>query len=151
VLLGLQLSMILGMGLPLAAFAEEAAEPATATAQPQPRRAYRAPRAVSPEAALDQRIQLLTAELGLTATQQTGVREALIGQRQQTLKVWQDTSIAAPVRIKLTQDIATHTADRIRALLTDEQREKYIKPRPGEASTAHGESAETWIGRMRGP
>jgi hypothetical protein len=142
--------MILGMGLSLAAPAEEAAAPAAAGAAP-PHKAYRAPRAVSPEAALDQRIQLLTAELGLTATQQDGVREALIGQRQQTLKLWQDTSIAAPVRIKLTQDIATHTADRIRALLTDEQREKYIKPRPGEAGTAHGESAETWIGRMRGP
>jgi hypothetical protein len=155
-----RLSMLaLAMAMPLMAHAEEApaptpsAAPASGEVAPTPkvRRAYRPPRPLSAEAALDQRIHLLSVELGLDDTQQAGVREALITQRQQTLKVWQDTSIPAPLRIKVTQDIGMRTADRIRALLTDAQREKYIKPRPGEPDKAHGDDAETWIGRMHGP
>jgi len=97
------------------------------------RRQYRYPQAA---AAIDERVKLLAAELKLDATQQNGVRQVLTDEREQTRRVWADTSVPAALRIKSTQDISDRTAERIRALLNDEQRKKYIKPRPGGASPA---------------
>jgi len=99
-----------------------------------------------PPGGIDRRVKLLAAELGLDAAQQAGVRKVLVEQSEQTLKVWNNTSIAAPLRIKATQDIADRTAARIRALLNEQQRVKYMKPRPGDLAPG-GSSAEMqqWI------
>ena len=95
---------------------------------------------------LDDRVKLLAAELNLDAAQQTGVRRALIDEREQTLRVWSDTAVPAPIRIKATQGVADRTAARIRALLNEQQREKYIKPRPGELAPARTSGElQTWI------
>jgi hypothetical protein len=140
-------SLQTGASSPSAAEAEAAA--AQAASNPaRHRRARHSSRAASANTALEDRVKLLTAELSLDARQQTGVREALIADRTQTLKVWQDQSIPAPLRIKATQDISTRTGNRIRALLNDEQRKKYIQPKPAEAGKQEPGDAEKWISRM---
>jgi len=102
--------------------------------------------------ALDRRVMLLTRELGLTANQQGQVRKALESQREQVARVWSDTSVAPARRVGATQAIADRTAERIRALLTEEQRKKYLQPRKREAAVgASGARAEAWMtaGRRR--
>ena len=95
---------------------------------------------------LDRRVMLLAKELGLDATQQGRVKKVLEGQREQVARVWNDRSIPAARRVSATQAIGDRTADRIRALLNDEQRKKYIKPRQRDAAvgTAGGD-AESWM------
>jgi hypothetical protein len=95
---------------------------------------------------LDRRVMLLAKELGLDATQQAQVKKVLEGQREQVARVWKDSSIPAAVRVSATQAIGDRTADRIRALLNDEQRTKYIKPRQRDAAvgTAGGD-VESWM------
>jgi len=97
---------------------------------------------------LDRRVALLAAELKLSAAQQIEVRSALNRQRAAVLQVWSDTTLAPAVRIARTQAISERTADDVRALLNDAQREKYIKPRPREAPVvgAAGSSLESWMG-----
>lgn len=104
---------------------------------PRPQRKY------SP---IDRRVMLLTRELGLSATQQAQVKRVLEGQREQVARVWNDTSIPAARRVSATQAVSDRTADRIRALLTEEQRKKYIKPRQRDAAVgAAGADAESWM------
>jgi hypothetical protein len=87
--------------------------------------------AVSP---LDRRVALLARELDLDATQQLKVKAVLEGQREQIVRVWQDESVPGALRVARTQAISERTADGIRALLTDAQRQKYFKPRTDRAA-----------------
>src|SRR5438132_5993441 len=122
-----------------AARAVEDNEAATPVPQDTARRRKRA----SP---LDRRVMLLARELGLDATQRTQVKKVLEGQRADVARVWNDPSIPAARRVSATQAIGDRTADRIRALLNDEQRKKYIKPRQRAAAvgTAGGD-VESWM------
>ena len=84
---------------------------------------------------LDRRIELLARELDLDAAQKLKVRAVLEGQREQVVRVWQDESVPGALRVARTQAISERTEDGIRALLTDAQRQKYIKPRTDRAAT----------------
>jgi len=112
-------------------------------ATPVPQETARRRKRASP---LDRRVMLLARELGLDATQQAQVKKVLEGQREQVARVWNDRSIPAARRVSATQAIGDRTADRIRALLNDEQRKKYIKPRQRAAAvgTAGGD-VESWM------
>ncbi len=90
---------------------------------------------------------LLTAELGLDAQQQSGVRGILEDQRRQIMTVWNDTSVPAAYRVHATRTISDRTGDRIRALLSDEQQAKYNKPRkPREATEGPATpSVDEWM------
>jgi hypothetical protein len=83
---------------------------------------------------LDRRVALLALELDLDAAQKLKVRALLEGQREQILQVWQDESVPGALRVARTQAISERTEDGIRALLTDSQRQKYLKPRPDRAT-----------------
>jgi len=50
------------------------------------------------------------------------------------MKVWNDTSLAAANRVSATRIISDRTADRIRAILTEEQKAKYNKARKPRAA-----------------
>ncbi|HYS24941.1 MAG TPA: hypothetical protein VEP46_05040 [Vicinamibacterales bacterium] len=95
---------------------------------------------------LDRRVMLLARELGLDATQQAQVKKVLEAQREQVARLWNDKSIPAARRVSATQAIGDRTADRIRALLNDEQRKRYIKPRHRDVAvgTAGGD-VESWM------
>jgi hypothetical protein len=96
---------------------------------------------------LEERVRLLTAELALDGQQQSDVRRILLDQRQQVMKVWNDNSVPPAYRVNLTRAIGDKTADKIRALLNDEQKAKYVAPRkphepqPGESKR----SVEDWM------
>jgi hypothetical protein len=117
----------------------------------QPAAARGKARRHAPESVIDRRLKLLTAELKLDASQQVGVKKVLEGQHDQMTKAWSaDSSVPSAVRVKTTQSIADHTADQIRALLNEEQRQKYIRPRQSVVKVG-GNSAdlEAWIGKNR--
>jgi small-conductance mechanosensitive channel len=96
---------------------------------------------------LGDRIATYTRELNLDAKQQSQLRALLLQQREQVLRVWNDTSIPAVQRVHATRAISEATADGIRAMLTEEQRKKYNPPRPARDSTAQpgAPSAADWI------
>lgn len=136
----------LGGAVTLAVAAEGDSGPAVMPASPGSRpTATSRPRnvvgRVSPMSALDRRVHLLATELNLDSEQQSAVRHLLLKQREDTLKVWSDESVPPAVRIKATQGVSDRTAEQIRALLNDAQREKYIKPhdRIEEQNKAAGE------------
>ena len=117
------------------------AEPAAAGSQPGPVPTQRA------SAALGQRVSLLAAELSLDGQQQAQVRRILEDQREQVMKVWNDTSLAAANRVSATRIISDRTADRIRAILTEEQKAKYNKARKPRAAgeNSASPSIEEWM------
>jgi hypothetical protein len=161
--LTMALALIGGLG-PAQAAADPDAEPAAATAAAAPNQddgaaatatdaeeADAAPRArgVSP---LERRVMLLTKELGLTAGQQLRVKQVLELQREEVTRVWSDTSIPAARRVAATQAVGDRTAARIRALLDEEQRRKYLKPRRREAAVgAGGADAAAWMNAAGSP
>jgi hypothetical protein len=83
----------------------------------------------------DAELRRLTAELQLDANQQQQVRRILEEQHQRTLKAWSTDASPSASQMKATQAIAAQTADRIRAVLTDEQRKKYPQARVASATS----------------
>jgi hypothetical protein len=97
-------------------------------------------------ASIDDRVRFLSKALGLDAKQQSELRKVLEAQREEIGKVWADEEAPAAYRIKATETISEQTADRIRALLNDEQKKKYNAPRqrpaPGESARP---DVEAWM------
>jgi len=110
--------------------------------------AHRAARTPAPLAA---RVQLLARELDLDPGQQLAVTKLLQEQRAQVAKVWSDPSVASALRVGATQAIADRTAEQIRAILSEEQRERYNKPRQHEAPVgAPGGDVQKWMQSAQG-
>jgi len=117
-----------------AASAEQAAQPAGRRRQ-----------TLSP---LDRRVALLGQELKLDDGQRAKVKLLLQSQSAQVSHVWDDASIPSALRVKSTQTIGERTADQIRALLSDEQRKKYIQPRQHDAKVgAAAVDVESWMNK----
>jgi hypothetical protein len=98
-------------------------------------------------ASLDDRVTLLSKTLDLDAKQQSELRKVLLAQREETLKAWADETVPAAARVKATELIGQRTADRIRALLNEQQRARYNPPRPPHQA-APGSSrptVDTWM------
>ena len=98
-------------------------------------------------AGMDDRVQRLSKALDLDARQQGELRKVLEAQREQVRRAWSDTSVPAAYRVGATQAISDKTADRIRALLNDGQRQKYNPPKPPHESLANSAkpSVEDWM------
>jgi hypothetical protein len=97
-------------------------------------------------AGLDERIALLAKELSLDAAQQAQVRKILVGQRAEIVQAWGDESLPAQMRVTATRAIGDRTADRIRAILSEKQREKYLKVRPSLPDRAQStDQVDSWI------
>jgi hypothetical protein len=103
-------------------------------------------------AALDYRISLLARELDLSPGQQEQVKGLLQAQQAQVAALWNDTALPAALRVGRTQALAERTAGQIRALLTDEQRKKYIQPRKRDVAVgASGANVEAWPSPGKAP
>jgi TolA-binding protein len=104
-----------------------------------------------PGAGLEDRIQLLTAELELDSKQQQDVRKLLEEQRAQVQRVWSDNSVPSVQRVAATKAISDKTADGIRELLNDEQRKKYTAARQPRAAGDDDarQSLEYWMNASR--
>ena len=95
---------------------------------------------------LDDRARILSQALDLDAAQQSELRKVLEGQREHVRRIWNDTSVPAAYRVIATQAISDKTADRIRALLSEEQRKKYKPPRQHNAAVGSAKpSVEDWM------
>jgi hypothetical protein len=116
--------------LTLALLAQPARARSEGAALPAPVRNSHVPQARS--SGIENRVRLLAAELELDANQQARVRRILEDQRALTVKAWGDESVPSAVRVKATQAIGEQTADRIRAVLSARQRERYSKRLPPE-------------------
>jgi Spy/CpxP family protein refolding chaperone len=101
---------------------------------------------------LDGRVQLLAKELDLDEHQQAEVRKILLQQREEVKQAWSNPSVPSEVRIATMRAAGDRTAARIRAILNDSQRERYIKARP--ATPDHPQPAselDSWIGAVGKP
>ena len=100
---------------------------------------------------LEERVHELAQALGLDAAQQQALRKVLIDQREQTLRVWNDSSsVPAAFRIAAIKAINDHTADQIRALLNEEQRKKYNPPRRPSQDAEPRPDVGAWMDAISG-
>jgi hypothetical protein len=101
--------------------------------------------------ALEQRVRLLTHELDLSAEQQGAVRQILRSQRESVQRIWQDPDIAPAERAPALRLLGERTADRIRAVLNEEQKKKYNRPVPEGALSAQASAdVEGWLRATQG-
>jgi hypothetical protein len=94
--------------------------------------------------ALEQRLRLLTRELSLTAGQQESVRHILEGQQAAVRALLDDPRVSPAERAPAIGAIQERTANEIRAVLNDEQKDEYYKPRPASGAERHPD-IETWL------
>jgi len=101
--------------------------------------------------ALDARVRLMAKELALDPQQQIQLGRILQTQREEIARAWRDPSVPAAIRVAATQAIGEKTSDRIRAILDDPQREKYMKSHQHDAPVgAAGGDVQTWIKAAHG-
>jgi periplasmic protein CpxP/Spy len=132
--------LVLALAVPgvLPAPAAGAAQSAAQRKASSPPRGKRSP--------LDERVATLTKALGLDAKQQTMLRQVLQDQRRQVERIWLDESMTPAVRVAATRKLSTQTGDRIRALLSEEQRRKYDPPSQADpGKTIGGAHVEDWL------
>lgn len=92
----------------------------------------------------------LAKRLDLDAKQQAQVRRLLTIQQAQIRNVWRDPSIDGDDRVGAVKAISARTVERIRSLLTEEQKQKYFQPRPsGSPPAAPGRSVADWLQALR--
>lgn len=96
---------------------------------------------------LENRVDTLAKALELDAGQQAELRRILEEQRAKLQRIWSDTSIPPAYRVSATRGLSERTADRIRAMLSDEQKKLYNPPRTQHRAPAssHGRSVEDWM------
>ena len=106
---------------------------------------------LSEHATLEGRVAIYAQALNLDANQQVRLRALLMLQKDQVQQVWNDTSLTAAARVHATKVIGDATGDRIRAMLTDEQRRKYTPPRPPKVANDRADmpGVESWMNGMR--
>jgi hypothetical protein len=133
------------------------AGPAQAEASPaNAGNAHDAPRARrpahrSPDAVLDERVAALGKVLGLDAGQKAELRKILVVHRAQLRQVWNDPARPSADRVGASQAINERTEDRIRSILNEEQRSKYIASKPAGSKGERPEHGlDYWMDQMRG-
>jgi len=148
--------------------AQEASEPESAQAPPErteatsPANVEEAPAAVQDgsndrprvrtrtRGSLNDRVREMTRALDLNPGQQAKLREILEEQRAQIEKVWNDPAIAPSNRTAVTAKIGGQTSDRIRAMLSDEQKKRYSPPKQaGQRPSSGTPSVEEWMSKTR--
>jgi hypothetical protein len=141
---------ILALAIMTAVFAayDVAAQPGDAaeSSAPKPYHGMRSRGPLPRATALADRVRLMATELDLDSSQQQQLTAILIAQQGEVAKAWSDPSVPAALRINATQRISERTGDRIRAMLTDAQREKYIKVHPHDTPVgAPGVDLDKWM------
>ena len=111
---------------------------------------HHAPRHVS-VTSLDDRVETLAQALGLDTRQQQQLREVLEWQHAQLSALWAEQDVPGAYRVKATQAISDQTADRIRSFLNDEQKKRYIPPRPANRASPSEDASgvQAWMDAMK--
>jgi hypothetical protein len=96
---------------------------------------------------LEDRVRTFSHALDLDVRQQSELRKALVSQREEVRRIWGDASVPAANRISATRAISDKTEDRIRALLNDEQKNKYnpLRQPPEAAADSAQPTVEDWM------
>jgi hypothetical protein len=123
--------------------AATAAAPAQAPAQPSPR----PPSHPTAGRTLDHRVKALSKALDLDAAQRAELREILEDRRQAVMKIWSDRALLPAERVPATRAVEERTAERIRAILNDEQKKRYNPPKP-KGTQAPPANVEAWMERQ---
>jgi hypothetical protein len=84
----------------------------------------------SPEQRADNLAQLL----GLSSEQKDRIQAIFIDQDKRSTALWDDTSLAAPARIARLEQLRDETVQKVRPVLSTEQRKKYDAIAPAKAS-----------------
>jgi hypothetical protein len=122
------------------AAAGEIASAETTTQANRPSRPHHRP--VAPT--MEEKVRLLSRNLGLDPSQQARLRELLESERRELRNLW----ISRPNvtdRVGPTLDILERTKDQIRAMLTEEQSRKYPAPVRREALAPAQADPEYWM------
>jgi hypothetical protein len=98
-------------------------------------------------AGVDGRVQLMTKALALDTRQQVELRKILLDQKAAVTRVWADESTPAALRVAATSAIGDQTGDRIRSMLTDDQKKLYSLPKSEHQMPADpsSRSVEDWM------
>jgi hypothetical protein len=95
---------------------------------------------------LDSRARRLVSALGLTDAQQAELAKILASRRELVRRLWTEQTIAPEYRVSAMQVINDKTEERIRALLNDEQKKKYLASRPTQSNGSSQQSAlDHWL------
>jgi hypothetical protein len=84
---------------------------------------------------VEQRVEKLSKALALSAQQRARLTLILESQRAAVAKIWSDTSLLPAERAPATRAVEQHTADQIRQILNQEQKDRYNPPKPISAQT----------------
>jgi hypothetical protein len=95
--------------------------------------------------ALEIRVARLTRALQLDPEQQGAVRRALQEQQQQVQQVWVAGPASAADRIAAIRHVSAGTAERIRAVLSEEQRKRFNPPAPAGPESFRSVNVEEWL------
>ena len=98
---------------------------------------------------LEQRLDALTKALALDSPQKAKLRQLLERQRAAVLRIWADSSLLPAERAPATKAVADRTADDIRAILSDEQKQKFNPPRPPPPPDSPPPDVSRWMELMR--
>lgn len=119
--------------------AETAGPAGPASPAPRSHHAHRRP-------SLDDRVKEFGKNLDLSETQQASVKKILEKRQQEALQIRDDPAATGSVRIERFRALQLTTVERIRAVLTDEQRQKYNPIAPGGIPAAPQQrSVEDWL------
>jgi hypothetical protein len=83
---------------------------------------------------LQHRVDVLSRALQLDARQRAELLTILERQRQTVTKIWSDPALLPAERTPATRALQERTADQIRAILSEEQRNRYNPPKPKDAA-----------------
>jgi DNA-binding IclR family transcriptional regulator len=95
-------------------------------------------------APLERRVEALSKALDLTAGQRSQLLNILEAQRVSVAKIWSDSTLLPAERAPATRAIEEHTADQIRAILSDQQKQRYNPKRP-QSVQAPAPDVSKWI------
>src|SRR5437660_12052150 len=121
--LSLQIAVLVMVGTAVGALQAKAQDPAAPPPPPPP--GQDGPRHGGPGGMRGNQVEFLTKKLNLTPDQVTQVKAIEDDSRKQMMALREDTSIAGADKRAKMMDIHKAAQDKVRALLTDDQKTKY--------------------------
>jgi len=94
---------------------------------------------------LDERVKRLARALDLTDSQQVEVKKILVQRQQEMLRLRTDPNLTGSQRVEQFRALQDGTVERIRAILTDEQKKKYDPLAARKAQQANQPNVEDWL------
>ena len=120
----------------------DAGDSAAAPSSPKP--ALRSSGRVRAGGSLQHRVSVLSKALQLDARQRTELLAILESQRQAVSKIWSDPALLPAERTPATRAVEERTADQIRGILSEEQKNRYNPAKPHGAEPP-APDVEDWM------